>query len=72
MKMKALLIVAVLLALVADFFTHHNVHFGVEDIPGFYLGFALLAGVVVLALKWLTTWLERPATYYQDDKRDEP
>lgn len=68
MKMKILLIVAVAILLGAEFFTHHHVHFGVEDIPGFYLFFALLAGVVVLALKWLTQWLERPADYYPEER----
>jgi len=53
------------LLFVADFFYHKHSHFAAEDFFGFYAIFGFVVCVaLVLAAKWMRTFLMRSEDYY--------
>ena len=53
---------------VLDFIVHRHSVLPLEKIPGFYLGYGLLAGVVLVWLaRQLSRWLRREEDYYDVD-----
>jgi len=62
-------LVAVCIALfVADAFYHNHGHFAIEHVFGFFGLFGFIVCVaLVLAAKWMRTFLLRPEDYYDSD-----
>lgn len=67
-----LLLACLAVLLVMDFFIHHHVHFGWEDIFGFYslYGFVASAGLIVLGN--LLGKLVKRAEHYYDKHPEQP
>jgi uncharacterized membrane protein len=61
------LIALCIVSVLADLFYHKHVHFDVENIPGMYGWWALIACIaMVLVAKVLRATVQRPENYYEE------